>query len=460
MLLPLLAGWGMYILVVHYHEQQEMDDYLDKFQQLGVIRQVLEQPELYQMKADRSAIEVLINPQTEIKLYLREGYLIYSTNPFENTLKGKSDFSELYANLYNFDYSYSAYYYKSPVFKGDEVIGFYEVKLARDQWMKGVLDISKIITVIFVLLLITILFVVLRKVHQKITNPMQQLIENFKTFPKTKAVIPNYGIKDEMGALYTSFRSMQLELLASEERTRQHQLEKEMMIASISHDLKTPLTSIRAFAEAIVQNPQKGVNHAPVIIAKADYMQKMITDLMIYSVLQSPKYELEIRKVDAEEFFGMLLLDYDSLMEEKSLNLKTICHVSGDLQIDVRQWIRVVDNLVANAVKFTPPTGTIRLIATQDPHKEKLYSFTKDNCIKKGTYFIVENSGDGITKEDLERVLQPLYQVNEARTKEGIGTGLGLTITQQILEKHGGTLQITSEIGIGTSVICYLPQGG
>lgn len=460
MLLPLLAGWGLYILVIHYHEQQEMDDYFDKFQQLGKIRQVLEQPELYQVKVDRSAIEELKNPQTEIKLYLKEGYLIYTTNPFENTLRDKVDFSQLYANLYQFDYSYSAYSYKAPVFVENVVVGLYEVKLARDKWIQGVSDISKLVIGLFVLLLFFILFIVMRKVHKKITQPIDQLIENFNAFPTTKEVIPSYGHNDEMGALYDNFRSMQLELLAAEELTRQQQLEKEMMIASISHDLKTPLTSIRAFAEAIVQKPQKGSEHAPVIIGKADYMQKMLTDLMFYSVLQSPKYELQVKKVDAEEFFEMLLQDYDSLMEEKNLNLKTSCHVTGELLIDVSQWMRIVDNLVANAVKFTPPTGKIQLVATQEPHKENLYPFTIRNCSKPGTYFIVENSGDGISKEELELVLQPLYQVDEARTKAGSGIGLGLTIAKQILEKHGGSLQIVSEIGIGTGVICYLPQGG
>ena len=460
MLLPLLAGWGLYILVIHYHEQQEMDDYFDKFQQLSKIRQVLEQPELYQVKADRSAIEGLKNPQTEIKLYLKEGYLIYTTNPFENTLRDKVDFSQLYANLYQFDYSYSAYSYKAPVFVENEVVGLYEVKLARDKWIQGVSDISKVVIGLFVLLLFFILFIVMWKVHKKITQPIDQLIENFNAFPTTKEVISTYDMNDEMGALYDNFRSMQLKLLAAEERTRQQQLEKEMMIASISHDLKTPLTSIRAFAEAIVQKPQKGSDHAPVIIGKADYMQKMLTDLMIYSVLQSPKYELQVKTVDAEEFFEMLLQDYDSLMEEKNLNLKTSCHVTGELLIDVSQWMRIVDNLVANAVKFTQPTGKIQLVATQEPHKEKLYPFTIRNCSKSGTYFIVENSGDGISEEELERVLQPLYQVDEARTKAGSGIGLGLTITKQILEKHGGSLKIVSEIGIGTSVICYLPQGG
>lgn len=460
MLLPLFMGWGLYTLVIHYHEQQEVEDYFDKYQQLNTIRQVLENPDIYKVNTDMSAVKAISNPQIEINLYIKEGYLIYTTNPFVSTLKNKTDFSQLYADLYNFDFSYSSYHYKAPVFRGSEVVGLYEVKIARDEWLQGVSNISKIVIGMFVILLIIILFTVLRSVDKKITKPMQKLIENFKSFPTTKTVISHYKSNDEMGELYAYFRSMQRELIAAEEQRHKEQQEKEMMIASISHDLKTPLTSIRAFAEAIVQQPQKGTEHASVIIVKADYMQKMLADLLMYSVLQSPKYQLQLQKVDGEEFFDMLINDYESLMEEKCLTLNKNSQVSGELQLDVNQWIRVADNLLANAVKFTPVNGSIQIVATQNPQKETIYSFTKSICTKRGTYFIVENSGEGIAKEELSQILKPLYQVDEARTKAGSGTGLGLPIAKQILEKHGGTLQIVSEIGIGTSVVCYLPQGG
>ncbi len=100
------------------------------------------------------------------------------------------------------------------------------------------------------------------------------------------------------------------------------------------------------------------------------------------------------------------------------------------------------------------------MISTQAPQQENLYSFTKKVCVKPGTYLIVENEGEGIPEDERSRIVQPLYQMDEARTKSGSGTGLGLTIAKQILEKHGGTLEIASEVGVGTSVICYIPQGG
>lgn len=460
MILPLLAGWGLYALVIHYHERLEVRDYFEKLQQLNDIRKVLESPGLYHVNADLSSVEAIQSPQTEIKLYLKEGYLFYTTNPLESTMQYKIDFSALYADLYNFDYTYSSYHYKAPVFEGTNVVGLYEVKIARDEWVQGVANITKIITGIFVIILAFIFFFALRNVNKKIIQPIYRLIENFQSFPVTKAVIEKYSRNDEIGELYKHFRSMQEKLIAAEKEAKKEQEEKEMLIASISHDLKTPLTSIRAFAEAIVAQPKKGAQYAETIVSKADYMQKMLSDLLAYSVLQSPKYELQLEMVEAEEFFDMLMHDYESLMEEKNITLITRCNVSGVIGVDVNQWIRVADNLVANAVKFTPQNGTIRIVATQEPQKEKLFSFTKKVCIKEGTYFIVENSGEGIEQEEIAKILEPLYQVDKARTKSGSGTGLGLTIAKQILEKHGGTLEVASEIGVGTSVVCYLPKKG
>lgn len=460
MILPLLTGWGLYLLVINFHERQEVSDYFTKLQQLNELRKVLEDPDLYKINADLAKVEAIKSPQTEIKLYLKEGYLFYTTNPLESTLQYKIESNQLYANLYHFDYNYSSYNYKAPVFRGSDVVGLYEVKLARDEWVQGVANITKIVIGIFVIILAIILFLALRSVSSKIIRPIDNLIENFQSFPTTKEVIAKYKRSDEMGELYAHFRSMQQKLIAAEEESKKQQQEKEMLLASISHDLKTPLTSIRAFAEAITNQPQKGQDHAKVIVSKADYMQKMLGDLLTYSVLQSPKYEMHLQTVEAEEFFDMLMNDYESLMEEKKIALITKCNVTGELQVDVNQWIRVADNLVANAVKFTPEKGTIQMVATHHPHNENLFSFTKNICTDHGTYFIVENSGEGIEKDELEQILQPLYQADEARTKSGSGTGLGLPIAKQILEKHGGSLQIVSEVGIGTSVVCFIPQGG
>src|SRR5699024_2106674 len=111
------------------------------------------------------------------------------------------------------------------------------------------------------------------------------------------------------------------------------QKDKEYMIATLSHDLKTPLTSIRAYAEALEK--EKGLtkeeyqSYNRVITEKATFMKEMLDDLLTYTLLQSPSYELDSVVVDGEEFFEMLLSDYERVCEQNKLSLHTSVHVSG-----------------------------------------------------------------------------------------------------------------------------------
>src|SRR5699024_7896155 len=114
----------------------------------------------------------------------------------------------------------------------------------------------------------------------------------------------------------------------------------------ISHDLKTPLTSIKAYAEAIGSNPnlskEEKEQYRQVILAKADYMQQMISDLNTHTLLQSKSYEMDMVAVDGEEFFEMLLAGYEPLCEEKQIELHVKAEVNASCVVSPKQLIRVV----------------------------------------------------------------------------------------------------------------------
>ncbi len=131
------------------------------------------------------------------------------------------------------------------------------------------------------------------------------------------------------------------------------------------------------------------------------------------------------------------------------------------IEVAPNQMLRVMDNLMSNAIKHTNPRGEIVLAAINwNSECNLLYPFTKQQLKdKRGMYLIVQNSGKGISEQYLTNILKPLFQVDEARTKNGeAGTGLGLSIAKSIIEKHGGTIEVVSEQEIGTSVICWLPS--
>src|SRR5699024_322725 len=145
---------------------------------------------------------------------------------------------------------------------------------------------------------------------------------------------------------------------------------KAYMIATISHDLKTPLTSIKAYAEMleIEQKLSKKERHIyeKVIIDKANFMKQMLDDLLMYTLLQSPSYNLDFILVDGEEFFEMLISDYEPLCKDKGIHLKAMSSVNGQYKLNPQQLIRVTDNLMSNAIQHTDTGHYVYLSACND----------------------------------------------------------------------------------------------
>src|SRR5690606_32341592 len=142
---------------------------------------------------------------------------------------------------------------------------------------------------------------------------------------------------------------------------------------------------------------------------------------------------------------------------------RVFSRVTGTYFVNPKQMIRVVDNIMSNAIQHTPVKGAIEIgaISGENPLPEWLYSFVEKELLKDkdSVYLIVQNSGEGMGEEELEKVFTPLYQVDQARSKKDArGTGLGLSIAKQIVEKHQGEISIYSKPQAGTCVICRIPK--
>src|SRR5699024_3383047 len=141
------------------------------------------------------------------------------------------------------------------------------------------------------------------------------------------------------------------------------------MIASVSHDLKTPLTSIKAYAESSQKEQltkAEVAQYKQVIVEKSEFMQHMLDDLLTYTLLQSPSYKIERVEVDGTEFFDMLLSGYGPLVKSHHIHLQKKVLVTGNYYVNPQQMIRVVDNLMSNAVKYTPAERSIYLMAISE----------------------------------------------------------------------------------------------
>lgn len=463
MLLPLIGAYTLFVWINAYYAEEGFTEQMDSYMEFNQIQTVLEDPTLYKVDSDFSEVEEVSSGHISITLYNHIGFILYSNNPMKQNSLSFTPKKQLYEGFYERQQNFGTIRYKEPIFKGSAMVGVYEIEWARDEWVAGVGKRTWLIVTLFTVFFISLFIVVMYLVNRKFTRPLQKLIQQMESFAKGLPIGEIRKSSDELGELSKSFEDMHRELMKTNEELADEQRQKEFMIASISHDLKTPLTSIRAYAEALELNElslaKQKVYHE-VIVEKSVFMRKMLDDLLMYTLLQSNSYTMDSVIVDGEEFFDMLVSDYETLCQEKNIQLQEIVEVSGMYEVNAQQLIRVVDNLMANAIKHTNPESKIWLGAVDVTAKKNwCFDFVQQSLLEtEGMYLIVQNEGDGVSEEQVEKIFEPLYQANEARTKEGNGTGLGLSITKQIIEKHGGEIQMLSKEKIGTAVICYLPN--
>ncbi|MGE7113026.1 sensor histidine kinase [Lysinibacillus sp. NPDC047702] len=462
LILPIAGAYSLYVWINAYYHDKNVLEHIEKWTELNQVKSVLNNPEYYTKNADRTDIEAITNEQLAITLYSQSGFVLYSSNPLKSGFISKD---QIFKDLYDLQQKYNAFTYKEPVYQKGELLGIYEIQLVRKDWVQGVQNRSWLVIVSSILLFLLIYIAAMMLLHRKLNRPLKELMKQMRAFAKGEQVASDLEIrKDEIGELAQAFLAMQNEIEMAHAHLKTEQQQKELMIASISHDLKTPLTSIQAYAESLQNkalSKEQQCEYREIIITKAETMKHMLEDLLMYTLLQSSSYDLELVMVDGAEFFEMILSDYEPLCEDQGFKLEVCCEVEGFYAVHPKQLQRVIDNLMSNAWRYGEVGTTIGLSAI-NAGKCPIwcFDFVKSALIKQeGIYMIVQNSGQGIKKEDIEKLFEPMYQADTARTKAGErGTGLGLNIAKQIIEKHGGTVELISKEGFGTAVLCWIPS--
>lgn len=461
MVLPITGAYSLYVWINAYYQDKNVGEYFEKLTELNQVKSVLENPLYYTKNADVKDIEALTNEHLAITLYSKSGLILYSSNPLKQVFDSKD---RIFKGLYELKQNYNAFTYKEPVYQDGELLGVYEIQLVRTDWVKGVESRSWLVIASSIVLFLLIYFAVIMLLNRKLNRPLYELMRQMRAFAKGEHVESNLvSRKDEIGELAQTFLAMQDEIETARTHLKAEQQQKELMIASISHDLKTPLTAIQAYAESLQSkalSEEQQDEYRKIILTKSETMKHMLEDLLMYTLLQSTSYHLELAAVDGAEFFEMALSDYEQLCKDQGFMLEVTCDIAGMYAVHPKQLQRVIDNLMSNAWRYGAVGTTIGLAAVnagQCPIGG--FDFVSPALNKQnGMYIIVQNSGQGVKKEDIEKLFEPMYQADTARTKAGErGTGLGLNIAKQIIEKHGGTVELVSKEGYGTAVLCWLP---
>ncbi len=251
--------------------------------------------------------------------------------------------------------------------------------------------------------------------------------------------IPPQG-PDEVKALAESFN----EMVARVQATQQSQRD---FVANVSHELKTPLTSIQGFAQAIEDGTvrdQPGIQKAAgIILTEADRMYRLVVDLLDLARLDAGTADLDRKAVELEEMLSQVVKQFLPQAAESKIKLRLDVRDLPTFIGDRDRLAQVFTNLIDNAIKHTPAGG--RILVEAGPDRSEV-------LIK------VEDTGVGIPAGDLSRIFERFYQVDKSREKKELrGAGLGLAISKQIIEAHGGTISVSSEPGQGTIFLVRIP---
>ncbi|MBC8456047.1 HAMP domain-containing histidine kinase [bacterium] len=253
--------------------------------------------------------------------------------------------------------------------------------------------------------------------------------------------------KDEIGMVGLAFNKMAAQIEENIATIKQYDMQRREFTANVSHDLRTPLTSIIGYVETILMKwknaDPESIRYLETINTNASFMSNMIADLTELSKLENRQIEMRFEPHQFDDIVGDIVMGFASLINNKNIQLTFDCPDEMEtVLLDKHQIERVVQNLYKNAIKFTPQNGAIAIEITE----------TSENVV-----FSILDNGPGIDPKYLEKVFDRFFRTKESK-KKFEGTGLGLAIAKEIVHNHNGNIHAESEVGKGAKFWFEIPR--
>ncbi|NDL66906.1 sensor histidine kinase [Anaerotalea alkaliphila] len=272
------------------------------------------------------------------------------------------------------------------------------------------------------------------------TKPFQELIQHMNRVTEGH-IDEQFGVRGnyEVQEIATTFNHM-VNRLAEQEENRQQ------FVANVSHELKTPLSSMKVLAESLLS--QEGM---PVelyrefledIRNEVDRENKIINDLLVLVTMDKKEQQLSFEEVDMNQLVESVLKRLKPLADQKSIQIVFESFRQVRCQGDETKLSLALTNVVENAIKYNNEDGEIRVTLDAD---------------HKNLYITVQDTGEGIPEESIDKVFQRFYRVDKTRSRDTGGTGLGLSIVQKTILMHKGTIKCESQLHEGTTFSIKLP---
>ena len=247
---------------------------------------------------------------------------------------------------------------------------------------------------------------------------------------------------DEIGELCRSFEEMRQRLKDNAEEKLSGERENKALISNIAHDLKTPITAVKGYAEGLIDGvadtPEKRDKYIRTIYNKANEMDTLINELTLYAKIDTNRIPYNFARLDVSAYFDDCLEDLGLDLEAKNIGLAYYNYVDEGVQIiaDPEQLKRVINNIVGNSVKYLDKQHGLINIRIKD--------------VGDFIQVEIEDNGRGIAARDLPYIFDRFYRTDASRNSATGGSGIGLSIVKKIVEDHGGKIWATSKESIGT----------
>ncbi len=294
-------------------------------------------------------------------------------------------------------------------------------------------------------------FIFLLRLEKRIITPIEELRQGVDEIAggnydvRVECRIPN-----DLGLLITSFNEMAKKLQQGEKIKNEYEENRKALIANISHDLKTPITSIQGYIEALLegsaQSPEQRDKYLRIIHHNVDYLNRLIDDLFLFSKLDMQKLDFHFERICIRKYLTDLMEEYRLELGDRKIKLDFDDVLPGNptVLLDGKRFYQAINNIVRNAVGHGPDQGL----------KVKVKLYRRDTWIAVD----IKDNGPGIPEDKLPYIFDRFYRIDTERAKDYKGTGLGLAITKELVQAHGGEVMATSSNGYGTCFTVLLPE--
>ena len=307
--------------------------------------------------------------------------------------------------------------------------------------------VTRLIVAVFAVLSTTegiIEFIFLLHLDNRILQPLVSLESAAKRIAEGdfKVRVDPLMVNRSMVSFVNTFNKMAASLLKSEQIKKKYEENRKELIANISHDLKTPVTVVLGYVDALrdlkPENREKAEKYLTVIKSNTIYLNRLIDDLFLFSKLDIHRLNLDMENIILNDYLRDLMEEFSLDLEEQKIlfTYTSMLPEQTTARLDPKQFCRIVRNIIDNAKRYGPATGLkIEVVATILP--ENYF------CLS------IADNGYGLPEESLLHIFDRFYRADAERTKHVESTGLGLAIAKELTEAHGGTIRARNVVSGG-----------